>query len=218
MRGTRPGHLMLDTLPAAESDWVYRHAHGINFRPGQQVCQAYMPHTEIVFMLGGLAGHWVTHAGGGRIEVGICGPQSVIGAIALLGEGLAPYATIAQRGIHGLALPRPLFHVLPANTPTLTRRMGFAAMDDCLRLAEDIARQVFSPALARLAHRLLAHFEVCDTRLLEITHEELAEALALRRATITVSLQQLEEEKAVRAQRGTIELLNAEKLAEIAAR
>lgn len=177
-----------------------------------------MPYAEIVFMLGGLASHWVTHACGGRIEVSICGPQSVIGATALLGDGLAPYATIAQREIHGLALPRPLFRVLAAHTPTLTQRLGFAAMDDCFSLAENIARQVFSPALARLAHRLLAHFEICDTALLEITHEELAEALALRRATITVSLQQLEEEKAVRAQRGTIELLNAEKLAELAAR
>ncbi len=56
-----------------------------------------------------------------------------------------------------------------------------------------------------------------ETSLIEVTHQDLAEWYHLRRATVTVALQDLEGLRAIRSTRGRIELRDAEALARAAA-
>ncbi|MCH7628801.1 Crp/Fnr family transcriptional regulator [Novosphingobium sp.] len=144
----------------------------------------------------------------GAIEIGFAGPGQVTGALAMITECPPPDIRIWRPG-HALSLHVDNVQSLRQCAPVLERRLRRAAGNEVMMLARALTRHMHGSARERVASHLLdLHLASQDT-VLPGSHGEIAEALALRRATVTVALQDLESARTIRGRRGEIEIVDA---------
>ena len=90
-------------------------------------------------------------------------------------------------------------------------------MHDFLGQVSDSAVSIGSSTIEqRLARRLMMASLRLGSRRLALTHEALAQLLAVRRSGITVALHMLEERRVIRSRRNLVEILDYEGLAHAA--
>lgn len=148
---------------------------------------------------------------GGARETGVNGPGSLACAFAVCPLRRAPWRVMVRRG--GIA-----YRLDIGDADQLAAAPAFAAAardiadEELLQLAGQFAARSFQCARSFVAQRLAELFAAMDTGVIEVTHQDLAEWYHLRRATVTVALQDLEGMRAIRSTRGRIELRDGDTL------
>lgn len=153
---------------------------------------------------------------GGARETGVNGPGSLACAFAVSPVRRAPWRVMVRRSGVAYRLDASDQEDLSA-APAFAAAARAAADEELLQLARQFAARSFQCARRFVAQRLAELFAAMETSLIEVTHQDLAEWYHLRRATVTVALQDLEGLRAIRSTRGRIELRDAEALARAAA-
>jgi len=145
---------------------------------------------------------------GAMPEIAQVGAEGVVGVTALLGADHALHRAVVQ--IAGEAY----------RVPMSAARRAFAGSDTfrtiALRFAELLIRQLSQNVLCKLSHsveqqfcqRLLLYAERLPDGELEMTHEQIADALGARRQGITEAARRLQGQQVIAYSRGRIAVLD----------
>jgi CRP-like cAMP-binding protein len=185
--------------------------------PSREVLER--PHTRIgtvYFIETGIASVVALSPRGRRIEVGIVGREGMTGMTVVMGNSSSPHETYMQVAGSGLRI----------GSDALREAMSasVALRDMFLHYAQAFMIQTAHTALAnghakleeRLARWLLMAHDRLDSDELPLVHEFLALMLGVRRAGVTVAVQELEAEGVIQAERGRIKVIDRKGLEELA--
>ena len=156
-------------------------------------------------------------ANGHSFEIGVDGPGSIACGWLLSGDKRSPWRVEVRRAGTARVLLRSDVELLQRSAPVFHARCRAAIHGEVLELAAQFALSRRRTARSLLADRLNGYFTAFGENSIAITHNTLARRLNLRRATVTLALQELEGARAIRSYRARIELKDRARLAELAA-
>lgn len=147
-----------------------------------------------------------------RVEIAIIGREGMVGAMIVLGSDQSPNGGIVQ--VPGTALRitmADLSHAMSAH-PSIRARLLLYIQAYLIQISQTVLANSKGNLEQRLARWLAMAHDRIDGNVCEQTHEFLSIMLGVRRAGVTVALHNLEGEGLLRAERGTITILDREGL------
>ena len=192
------------------SDFALLHAHlrQLSLIAGATLQEEEAPVEQVYFPLSGLISLVAVMETGEVVETATVGRRGVVGAFEGFGHWHAFTRAVVQ--IPGTAMVISASHFQAAVSRSERIR------DLILRYKEGLLAQVQQTAAcsalhqveARLARWLLQAIDCVDDPKLPLTHDHLAEMLAVRRTTVTVIAGKLQEARLIRYHRGRIDVLD----------
>jgi hypothetical protein len=176
-----------------------------------------VPIAQVHFMEQGVTSIVTDQETGDAVEYGLVGHDGMTGMAVVLGAVQSPHRFFIQVG-DAVSLHLSSAVLLDACARSASLR------DLLLRYVHTLVVQTAATASANahyeLAERLARWLLMCHDRVigdrLELTHEFMAQMLAVRRSGVTVTLHTLEGTGAIRSTRGLVTVLDRARLAEIA--
>jgi CRP-like cAMP-binding protein len=176
---------------------------------GRLLHAARQPISYVHFPIRGLVSLMARDPHGRQLEVGLVGRDGMVGASEVLTDG----GTAVTEAV--VQVPGEAWRMATDQLVALLRlnRTLHASLLRCVReLTEEMARIALATGHGtvdqRVARWLVRAALRSDSRHLEVTHEQLSRLLAVRRSGITVALHMLEGSGAIKADRGTIEIID----------
>jgi CRP-like cAMP-binding protein len=187
----------------------------VTLRTDQVLIAPHQPIEYVHFLRSGLA-TIVCDGSGRQTSVALLGPEAFTGHVLLLGRDRTSCRTIMQIAGSGWRMRAADLRRLAEQDPSF-RLALLHKVDD---LMHQIAEAAFANAQltveARLARLLLMTSDRLVSTEMRLTHDRIALMLGCRRAGVTMSIHLLEGERAIRATRAHISLLDRAKLRAIA--
>lgn len=171
------------------------------FGAGDAVKHIYFPAGAVVSMV-------QVDRRGAMPEIMLVGADGIVGIGPLLGAAWALHRAVVRMG--GAAYRVPLACARHA----FDESEAFRGL--VLRFAERVIRQLSQSVVCKLSHtveqqfchRLLEYAEHAERMPLELTHEQIAEALGSRRQGITEAARRLQRQRVIDYSRGRISILD----------
>jgi len=203
------GNALIDSLAPAGLQAIKPRLERVSLKTGQIVQAARQPISHVCFPTGGLISLMERGARGRRIEVGQVGNEGMTGALAILDERALPSTEAVVQ------LPAEAWRIAVKDLMPLVRS-DRALRRELLRYVQALIEQIAQTTLAtghakieqRVARWLLMAAARGRTSRLEVTHEHLSQALAVRRSGITVALHMLEARHVIKSHRKLVEILD----------
>ena len=181
-------------------------------RRGQIICRRDAPITHFVFPLDAVISLVSRDSSGNGIETGVIGREGCAGIEAILGNELALADAIVQMPGEAASVPVRVLREAAAAHPTLQQALlGFLGTL-IGQLMQSAACNRLHGVEARCCRWLLAVRDRAGRNDLPLTHEFLAEMLGVRRPTVTLVLQSLQQAGLVNGARGRLVVLDREGL------
>lgn len=203
-----PLHPLLDALPQRERISVGRRIALVRLEPGAQLTRCGEAPALVHFLIDAAVSLRAGVAEGHDLELAVIGRGRVTAALATITGRPAAHATVVIHPGMALALRRPSPAYLERIAPHLAARLREAAAREARALTTAAIRLAAASARERVAAHLAEVWMATEERLLPGHHESLARQIGLRRATVTIALQELEQAHAVRARRGMVEIVD----------
>jgi CRP-like cAMP-binding protein len=176
------------------------------------------PDTEIaeaIFMEAGVASV-LAFSGGRAIEVGVIGPEGMIGLPVVLNAGSSPSEYVASTDGDGLAISAArLRSAMESDAELRSLLMRYVYVCQ-MQTADNLAACGTANIERRVARWLLTWDDRSDGNSLVVTHNFIASMLGVRRATVTDAMHRLEGAHAIQSLRREVVIRDREKLESIA--
>jgi CRP-like cAMP-binding protein len=203
-----PGsNLLLSALPTQVRNSLLRHASAVELPFGTVLYEAGKQPRYAYFLLSGLASIVVT-VGDASAEVGMAGPESVIGGEHLLGSARIPSHCVMQLGGSALRISFSQLQSEFAASMELRSVILHLLQVQFAAMAQIAGCNRLHSAEQRLVRWLLTAQDKTQATLLKFTHESLAQMIATQRSTVTVVAHELQKRNYIEYSRGTIHILN----------
>ena len=171
------------------------------FEAESEIDAAYFVETGTISML-------ARQEDGGLVEVGMVGPEGMAGLPFVFGTGITPVEAIAQVSGHSLRIPAPAFRKALGESSVLS--------SDLLRYAQTFYAQVSISAgcnathtlVHRLARWLLMAHDRAKSDEFPLTHEVMAQMLAVHRPGVTIAAGTLQTAGFIRYGRGRLTIID----------
>lgn len=216
---TRPctlgaGGSLLSRLAASDRARIEPHLAAISVSRGEVVVDGRDPGEFVYFPQGPL----ISLEQGNRAEVALVGSEGLVGWPALVGCERSPYCAIA-RGRDGLLfkLRTDILLRLIAAAPAIGLALDRFINSINVQMAETIGAYASHRIDVRLARWVLLRHDRLVGDEIVVQHDEIAENLGARRASITDSLHIIEGNGLLRCRRGRITVRDRAGLEELAA-
>lgn len=208
VRESYQNHLLAN-LPRADLALLEPHLEPVVLNAYSCLQNGDMPITHAYFLESGL-GSIVGRIKRLNVEVGMLGWEGMSGSALLLGDDIFPVhlTTIMRMDGHGFRIAAEDLRAASDKSPSLHYFL--------LRYCNKLNMQISLTAVAnsqcsvpeRVARWLLMVHDRIEGDRFPITHDRLAEALGVRRPGVTVAFHELEGEKLIRCQRGTVVIVD----------
>ena len=182
---------------------------------GTVVIEAHTPISHIFFPESGIIST-VADTEEGRIEVGLVGREGMMCAAVILGANQTPHTSVVQGIGAALRIGTPDLRAAIAARPTIFRPLGLFVQALIVQMAQTAYANATFNIEARLARWILMTQDRVDGDELQLTHEFLASMLGVRRAGVTTATHALEGMGSIQNKRGCIQIVDREKLLELA--
>ncbi|MFM6949796.1 MAG: Crp/Fnr family transcriptional regulator [Novosphingobium sp.] len=203
-------------LPGNEVSWLEAHWTREQLSPDRILCDTDCA-SETLWLLDDAVTARIAHDGSGHsFEIAVDGPGSLACGWLLSGDRLSPWRVQVRRGGTARRLKRSHIEALARFTPVFPARCRAVLHAEVLELAAQFALSRRRTARSLLADRLDGYFVAFGENAIAITHSTLANRLNLRRATVTMALQELEGARAIRSNRARIEIKDRARLRALA--
>lgn len=158
----------------------------------------------------------VRHAISGRsAQLALLGRTDCIGVDCALADGASSTSVVAILPTRGWRLGKQALDSLLNDSPFL-RRIFFECVYDYLeKVSRNLVMNTHASVLHRVARFLGRAADLADTAVLRISHDDIANDLAVRRAGVSIALQQIEEMQIIRSRRRMIHILDRARLGEL---
>ncbi|MCJ2009096.1 Crp/Fnr family transcriptional regulator [Methylobacterium sp. E-041] len=192
------------------------HLEPVDLQAGQTLTKPNARTEHFHFMETGVAS--ITAEGAnGRVEVGIIGREGLVGATpVLLGSDRAPYDHFIQVPGAGLRIDAAVVSTAVDESPDLRKLMLRYILTEMIQTRQTAFVNGSQEIEARLARWLLMCHDRVEGDELLLKHEFLSMMLGVRRAGVSLAMQQLEGTGCIRARRGRITVLNRKLLEDMA--
>ncbi len=210
-------NLLLRALSPDDLALLGPHLDPVSFVTGDTLVETGRPPDTIYFMESGVASIVCNTPAFGRTEVGIFGWEGMSGIAVVLGAETMPLETFIQVGdASALGMPTDRLRDAIDRSPGLHRLL--------LRYVQTFLVQSACSTLSNAHHRIESRLArwllMCHDRVegdeLRLTHEFMSVMIAAQRTGVTVSLHILEGAGMIRSKRGRVEILDREKLIDLA--
>ncbi|KAB0682059.1 Crp/Fnr family transcriptional regulator [Aureimonas leprariae] len=151
-----------------------------------------------------------------RIEVGMVGPEGLVGVNALLGTDTSPISSLVQADGEALRMATDWLHAAVGESATLHVCLLRYVQFLMIQTAQTAYANANFDVEARLARWVLMTQDRLGRADLPLTHEFLSLMLGTRRSSVTTALHVLEGNGLIRATRGIINVRDRDKLMELA--
>ena len=182
---------------------------------GAVVIRANQPILHVLFPESGIVST-VADTEEGRIEVGLVGREGMICAAVTLGANQTPHSHVIQAPGEALRISTPDLRAAVAARPTIFRPLGLFVQALIVQMAQTAYANATFNIEARLARWILMTQDRVGGEELSLTHEFLSVMLGVRRAGVTTATHALAGMGSIRTRRGRIEVVDREKLMELA--
>ena len=201
------GNRILASLPRRDLRLLER-IEPVRFSARHTLFEAGEPMKHLYFPAAALVSFVQVDKRGAMPEIALVGAEGIVGVTALLGADTALHRAVVRIG--GDAYRVPL----------VCARRAFDASEVfravVLKFAELLIRQLSQNVVCKLSHtveqqfcqRLLAYADRVQDLPLEMTHEQIAEALGSRRQGITEAARRLQGQQVITYSRGRIAVLD----------
>ena len=178
--------------------------------PHEPVLRVYFPETGYASVVAG--------TDRSRIEVGVIGPEGLIGAApVLLGSDRTPHRTFVQVPGEMLAIDTArLSTAAEASLSLRTCLLRFVQVQ-LIQIGQTAYGHATQPLQVRLARWILMSHDRVGGDEMPVTHAFLAQTLGSQRSGATLSVQELEAQRLITARRGRITVRNRKALEVLAA-
>ena len=192
------------------------HLELVDLQVGQGLTKSNARTEHFHFMESGIAS--ITSEGAtGRIEIGVIGREGVVGATpVLLGSDQVPYDHFIQMPGTSLRIDATIVSAAVDESPGLRKLMLRYILTEMIQTRQTAFVNASQEIEERLARWLLMCHDRVDGDELLLKHEFLSMMLGVRRAGVSLAMQQLEGAGCIRAKRGRITVLNRKLLQEMA--
>lgn len=179
------------------------------FEAGDEIHQVYFPHAGVISLV-------VPLASGEMIESAMVGRDSVVGASYALGGRVSMSKAIVQIAGRGSVLDAEKLTSLAAASPALHTALFRHDQVILAQAQQSAACNATHTVEARLSRWLLRCRDLQGSDDLMLTQEFLGQMLGVRRTSVSVVANTLQQSGLIRYSRGHIRILNLEKLRETA--
>lgn len=203
-------NFILDSLPTTDYEWLQPRLKHVKLQQGTvlhsakaAIADAYFPTTCLL--------SWTNSTEMGEtVEIGMTGCEGVSGISLLFNENLSPWRTEVQLAGDALKLSAEDFLMALERSTVLRQRVAAFAYLKLVQLNQSALCNRFHSAEERLCRWLLSAQD--HTQMIEfpLTQEILAEMIGTGRPTVSLVTGVLQSAGLVRANRGTITILNRE--------
>lgn len=201
------GNRLLDSLDREDRALLDPFLEPVQLAKGQILQTPGETASHVWFLIDGVAAV-VAEAGENRADVAMIGPEGLAGLTTVLDSGTTAHGIVVRFGGRALRIPMRTLMPLLVQSRRLHGRLLRYANDFMAELAFNALTAARASVRARVAHWLLMTADRLDGKEIEITHDMLATALAVRRAGVTVSLHWLEGAHALRSDRRRVQILD----------
>jgi CRP-like cAMP-binding protein len=209
-------NLILESLPQAERDALQAHLTPVATRQHtllqeirDTVTHAYFPIDAVVSLV-------VPLSTGEIIEIAMVGRDGLIGGATALNGRVALNRGIVQVAGHCLRINADDLRAVAAKHPSLQRAIAAHEQVLLLQAQQSAACNAVHLIENRLARWLLRAADLRGSNELDLTQEYLAEMLGVRRTSVSLIANTLQQAGLIRYRRGHIELTNIPALQETA--
>jgi CRP-like cAMP-binding protein len=209
------GNRLLEGI--GEEAWQAMHPYlePVELEPDKTIERRGTPAGYVYFPTSGLCAVF-GHAHGQKIELALVGTDELVGTSGVLGRPDAALETVVQ-------LPTSAWRIASSDLAALLDQHADLRVE-LTTYVDALIRQIAASAVTighasveqRVARWLSLVAERSGLDRIEVTHEAMGRALAVRRAGITVALHELEARGAVKSMRKLVRILDREKLAKLA--
>lgn len=173
---------------------------------GPHLHAAHEPLSHVYFPTGCLLSQFVSVRPGTSSEVVLLGRGGMLGLPVFLGADALIFTATTTIPGPVLRLPAPAFRAAIEDSPSARRFLERYTLALMVQIGQLAACRALCDVRQRVAFWLLHAADELGSEELRVTHEVLAQSLALRRATVTTALQELAATGAIDQGRGTIHL------------
>lgn len=170
------------------------------------------PISAVYFLNGGIASMIIETSDGRSVEVGVAGREDMIGLPLAAGLTELTYSVVVQAPSDGFRVAADTMKRLLPSMPELSRMLLRRLAIRSVEAAQNAACNRLHPISQRLARWLLLTQDRINSDLINTTHDFLAKMVGTDRATVTVTLEELENRDIVRRSRGSITILDRAQL------
>jgi CRP-like cAMP-binding protein len=168
--------------------------------PGDLIAEVYFPHDAVISMVGIMQN-------GASVETAMIGHEAALGLGAALTSRRAVTRAVVQLPGRAARMGAAEFNQAALASAVLRELAGRANDLLIAQLQQSVACNALHSAEARLCRRLLEYSDRADGEL-ALTQDALAQAISVRRTTVTIIAQILQDAGAIRYRRGVIQVLD----------
>ncbi len=180
-----------------------------------KLVEANQPIPHVHFLESGISST-IADTDEGRIEIGVIGREGLAGLCVVLGVDRTPHTSMVQGVGEALRISTPDLLAAIRARPSIFRPLGLFAHTMIVQMGQTTYANVAFNVEARLARWILMTQDRADSDELVLTHDFLATMLGVRRPGVTSATHALEGMGSIRNRRGRIEVLDRDKLLELA--
>jgi CRP-like cAMP-binding protein len=207
---------LLTSLARTERSRIVDSCDVVPMKFGETLQAADRPIEHAYFPTEGYISLITPNGGAESVEVGLIGPEGVLGATLLLDVAVSPLQGLVQGAGSALRIRAKELKKLLGKSPGLSKKLNAYLFVLMAQIAQTAACNRFHRIEARLARWILMTQDRAHQTEFKITHDFLAKMLGVRRAGVTEAAGALQAKKLIRYRRGVMQVLNRRAL-EIAA-
>jgi CRP-like cAMP-binding protein len=160
----------------------------------------------------GIASVLAAGAAGPHIEIGMVGREGMTGLTAIMGAEQSPYDTFMQVGGSGWQAPvAAVRHAVDTNAAFRSRILDYTQAF-LAHVSATAAINAHNKLEERLARWLLVARDRTDTDEMAFTHDFIAQMLGVRRAGVTLALNELQQRGLIEGARGRVRIVDRDGL------
>lgn len=214
--GTRPRNLLLRALADEDFARIAPHFEAVELRLRQSLIRPGDRLTHVFFLDDGLVSIVATTATGLQSEVGMVGYEGMVDVGAINAAGTTPLECFIQIPGRAHSLPVEALTAALDASPRLRALLRSYAQSFLIQVAHTALANALHTIEQRLSRWLLMSLDRVGGREILMTHEFLSIMLGVRRAGVTMALQQIERRRLIEARRGSITVVDRAGLVRLA--
>lgn len=201
-------NLFLAALPPKDMEILRPHLRTVELRQGLVLADPGEKVEEILFVESGMISITTTMEDGAAIELASLGKEAVVGCLAALGTHRANARAVVQIAGSGLRISAADYRALMPRSDVFLRIVLLSNELSMAQMQQTAACNALHSAERRMCRWIIQVRDRVGDDVLRLTHDFVAQMLAVRRPTVTLIAQELQNAGLIRYRRGEITILD----------
>ena len=209
-------NLFLSGLPEKEAALLQTYLKPVDLRQGEVLGEPGELLTHVLFIESGMISLLTTMQDGSAIESATLGREAVFGALAALGSHRINTRATVQIAGRALLMRVSDFRAAVERSPVLRKLVLLSSELALVQMQQTAACNALHSVERRFSRWILQVRDRIDSDEIELTHDFVAQMLAVRRPTVSLIAQELQSAGLIRYSRGRILIVDRDGLERVA--